>query len=80
MWKFFRLVSMKSLRIWVWGFDKNTITAFLCNRIKSSMTNSTSIRDNVITTTTPEHSYPNDNMVKYLFEKFKQWPQREILV
>ncbi len=44
------------------------------------MADSVVIEDNVVYSTIPEYVYPNDNMVKFLFTKLNQWPDREIMV
>lgn len=44
------------------------------------MTDSVVVKNNVVYSTIPEYIYPNDNMVKFLFARFDQWPERHIMV
>lgn len=44
------------------------------------MTDSVVVKNNVVYSTIPEYIYPNDNMVKFLFARFNQWPERHIMV
>lgn len=46
----------------------------------SSMHSFVTIKNNILYSNITEDIYPNENMVKLMFEKFDQMPEREILV